>query len=50
MNKMKVNLSTGHLDYPDISELHMLRFYNDFKEEVGAMEKLVIDYGHIFLL
>ena len=47
MNKMKLKLPTYHTDYPDLSASYVLANCTDFKEEVGAMEKLVIDCGHI---
>ena len=47
VKKMMLKLPAYHKDYPDLSALYVLANCTDFKEEVGAMEKLVIDCGHI---
>ena len=47
VNKMKLKLPAQQKDYPDLSTSYVLANCTNFKEEVGAMEKLVIDCDHI---
>ena len=46
---VKKLLPVDHKDYPDLSASYVLANCTDFKEEVGTMEKLVFDRGHLVL-
>lgn len=46
---MKLKLLTYHKDYLDLSASYVLANCTNFKEEMGAIEKLVTNYGHIVL-
>lgn len=47
---MKLELYPDHAYYPDISASYALTIFSDFKEEVGAREKLICNYSHIIEL
>ena len=46
---MKMKLDVDDPDYPEMSASTVLSNCEDFKEEMGAMEKLVSSHGHICL-
>ena len=46
---MKMKLDVDDPDYPELSASTVLANCEDFREEVGAMEKLVASEGHICL-
>ena len=47
--KMKLKLNIDDSNYPDVSASTVLANCEDFREEVGAMEKLVCSHDHICL-
>ena len=46
---MKMKLDHDHQDYPDLSAQDVLANCEDFREETGAMEDIVISHGNIVL-
>ena len=44
---MKLRLQPDDKDYLDLCALTVLGNYSNFREETGAMETLVLGYGHI---
>ena len=44
---MKSKLADDHPNYPKLSAQHVLGNYEDFREEIGAMQELVQSHGNI---
>ena len=47
--RMKKELNVDDKNFPDLCALTTLGNFHDFREEIGAMENLVLSRGHICL-
>ena len=48
-DKMKAKLPSDDLEYPHMSAQDVLANFQDFRQEIGAMQDLIQSYGNIFL-
>ena len=46
---IKKELNVDDKNFPDLCALTTLGNFHDFREEIGAMENLVLSRGHIYL-